>query len=185
MKKTILILLFSIVACSVFAQEAIDTNYRKNASRGMIYYIPMPTLRGISFSQERFVRQKLSLDATGSYVSLTGDGGWNITSVCMGTKWYIPAQRNKLRLYWINPNILWMYYYQNSQSGTSKLDNYHIGLSIGKRRYFKNEKVFWDIGVGLSYGVGVYRYYREDDETGHNNIYSFYPRFILNVGYRY
>jgi hypothetical protein len=109
MKKTILIILFSIVACSVLAQEAIDTNYRKNASRGMVYYIPVPALRGISVSQERFVQEYLSFDATGSYLSLSGDSGWNITSISMGTKWYIHAKKNKLRLYWINPNILWMY----------------------------------------------------------------------------
>ncbi|MDA3883585.1 MAG: hypothetical protein PF481_09900 [Bacteroidales bacterium] len=49
----------------------------------------------------------------------------------------------------------------------------------------KNKHLFWDIGIGLSYGIGVYRYYSKHDEVGHDNIYSFYPRFILNVGYRY
>lgn len=193
MKKTIILLSSLFFLFSVKAQESTESieNYKKNTSAGLMFFIPFPTLKALNFSQERYIKENISLNANWSYLSTFSDGGWLTHTITIGTKIYLNSKNNVLRKYWIYPNLLWKNRYANYQNYGSKINYYHVGLSIGKRRYFKNERIFWDIGIGLSYGIGIYKYYSETfngeapDVNSHSNVFGFYPRFILNFGCNY
>lgn len=186
MKRLIFTFLILINTVFLFSQN--------NASSGIILGFYTPVIAGyrVNFCQERFIKKNISIDFNAGFYSIMGENGEGRTStICLGTRFYINSNKNDLKKYWINPFLTKIVTHSGNQGGNEILDSYNIGFTLGMRRYFKKEKFFWDIGVGGSYGYGIYRYYNytyfgsAPDETSHEDIFSFYPKLILNLGIKY
>jgi hypothetical protein len=182
--KKVLILFFLLQAFILHAQN-LNIDYNRNSTSASIFYYPIPVM-SIGINQERYFKKNMSFDIRLNYLSYKGDITYfNITSIIFGPKWYFSAPRNNFCSYWIHPSIIWRYENLNSTNGESKLDSYHVGTTIGKRHFIIQDTFFWDIGIGVSYGIGIYRFYKKFDTEGHDNIYEFHPRFICNFGWKY
>jgi len=185
MKKIKLIIVFVLFSKMLISQV--------NTTKGIIFFLPLPTTCFVtSISQERFIKENLSIEITERYLKYTGDiSQFYSLSTIIGSRIYLNSKKNILRKYWVNPNISWRYFINVNDD--YKVDYYNMGASIGLRKYMKNEKLFLDFGFGISYSIGIYRNYisysylepEKIIQVGHENEYFFYPRFILNMGYKY
>ena len=184
MMKSICILLTFIVT-TLHAQDS-NGNFQQNSTSASIFFIPPPPSFNININQERFLKQNVSIEAKFRYISYWGDlTFFNIKSIIFGPKWYISTKKNNSCTYWIHPTIIWRRLNLDVESEKSKLDYYHVGTTIGKRHFIIQDKFFWDIGIGVSYGIEIYKFYTKFDTEGHDNIYEFHPRFICNFGWKY
>lgn len=185
--KSICILLTFIIT-TLHAQDA-DVDFKKNSTHGIVYGLPEPYLLRYCISQERFIKENISINAGLHYISLYGEnGGWKMNTMQLEVRKYIPSKHSIARSYWISPHGIWSIHNSDGLSEKSKTNYYGIGFSIGKRRYFIKQMVFWDLGIRVSYGVGIYTYYQNKlnlEENSHKNVYGFLPRFICNFGWKY
>ncbi|HON52538.1 MAG TPA: hypothetical protein PLS12_04975 [Bacteroidales bacterium] len=163
--KKVLILFFLLQAFIIHAQDS-NENFQQNSTSASIF-LPIPYLQ-ISINQERYFKEKVSFDSRVSFISFVNPTVLNISSIILGPKWYFSAPRNNKHLYWVHPTIIWRYTQLNSTTTSyrSKIEYYHVGTTIGKRHFIIQDTFFWDIGIGVSYGIGIYRFYKKFDTEG-------------------
>jgi len=204
MKKLIfLILLISFCNC-LFAQDTTKTKEKRknNAIKGIIAVVPINSLRFLSLGYERCITSNSSLNLTlngFSFGSGEGTTGQSL-SIIPSYIYYFSSKYKFINNIWLNPYLIYTHNNSGGDYKTIRTNNYGLGLSTGKRMYFSHKKrLFFDLGFGMSYIKINYKYYEEwvsswnpstmkyeyTAITSHSSTYSWYPRFIFLLGYKF
>ncbi len=209
MKKIILLILFISICNCLFlpqqasAQDTIKTKEKRknNAIKGIIGIYPF-YLSGIaSLGYERFISSNSSLNLTFNEYKSSGENSDTfIFSIISGYNYFFSSKYKFINNCWLNPYLIYYNTSKGFSDGSYIINNYGLGISTGKRIYFSNKKrLVLDIGFGASYSKAIYKYYENSylkwnpstmqyeyiTITSHDPTYSWFPRPILLLGYKF
>jgi len=211
MKKIIFLILlisfcnFLLLPQQASAQDTTKTKEKRknNTIKGIIGIDPFSFSGIASLGYERYISANSSLNITAN-VLLADNGGYggesssSTESIILSYNYYIISRDRIINNFWFGTYLLGMKTSGSDEYRESKENGYGIGLYLGKRMYFSHikKRMFFDIGLGISYNYFKYTYYYSsmyNDSTGQFIIntelpkpyYSLYPRPILLLGYRF
>lgn len=201
MKKIVfLILLISICNC-LLAQDTTKIEEKRNAVKGIVAIVPSFFNGIISLGYERYINSNSSLCLTLKGYATSGEDNLRISySIIPNYNYYFSSKYKFINNICLNPCLIYTNTSYGFEDFEERTDNYGLGLSIGKRMYFSHKKRwFFDIGFGTAYFKTIYKYYKDSFMTwdpntlmyeyitisSHDPTYSWYPRFIFLLGYKF
>jgi len=146
-------------------------------------------------SYERYINNHSSVSVNYNYLNMfIVSGGLHSHSIRMNYSYYLQTIHFKNIKNWVSPHVGIIF---TESSGGENYDyiikqNFkNAGITLGQRYVCANNKLFFDLGFGLSYGLIHYTHYYENyyyegiTITHKNDEFSYYPRFILNMGFNF
>lgn len=183
---------------------------QNNSIRGIVWGIGEPIYTiGVwqaALTYERNFNQHHAFVIDGSIVIAEApgfplDGTFHSTRYggSVSYRYYFVSEKRFINKFWLSPGIRYQNYFYEAHNRTSEKeqsDFYGVRVMAGKQVNVDKRKIWLiDIGLGLSYGLRIYSYYKHSyqDHLGNHVIvtdlpdpgYLFLPDFVFRVGVRF
>lgn len=152
-------------------------------------------LGDVNVGYEKYLNEHNSLSVNYNYLRLrVFSSGSQSSSFRMNYSYYLNTIHFKNIKNWVSPHvgIIFTESYGGENTDYRIKENFkNIGCTIGQRYSCAHNKLFFDVGLGLSYGLIHYTDYYKDYFyegiiiTHKDDEFSYYPRFVLNMGFNF
>jgi len=178
----------SLIILLLFATTCKQSFAQKNTVKGMVGFIPVPTLFGffVSAGYERNISAQSTIELGGFYLLNTDEMGtvYHNYAIMPAYKYYFSSESKFINNIWLSVYGLYIYsthVHTHEENFRCKSNYLGGGLSIGKRLFLNKTKLFFmDIGFGLAFTNR-----QSTDSNGIKNTQKNIPRPILQFGWKF